>query len=154
MPRRPRARRGVERAAGRRRIAGQGNQIRHSPTITWRRFSRIAREVRPAPNAGEALRNLETATAPALLVADAQLPPISALALYAQCSRLAVRPELIVTTCHHDAREADRARSAGALGYVTKPVRFRELLQLLHDRAEPAAPVAPGSDPAKPPKLR
>ena len=72
-------------------------------------FSRIAREVRPATNAEEALRSLETATAPALLVADAQLPPISALALYAQCGRLAVRPELIVTTCHHDAREADRA---------------------------------------------
>jgi CheY-like chemotaxis protein len=97
-------------------------------------FSRISSDVRLASSAEEALAQLAGTQAPALLVADAELPPHGALALYADCADLAVALDLIVTSRTRDPRAAERAIAAGALGYVTKPVRFREFFQLLRKR--------------------
>jgi CheY-like chemotaxis protein len=105
-------------------------------------FARVAKSVRAAANAEEALAQLADAGPRALLVAEAELPPHGALALYAQCAGLAAAPALIVTARRHDAQLAERALAAGALGVVAKPVKFRELFQLLRERDGTARRIA------------
>jgi CheY-like chemotaxis protein len=98
-------------------------------------FVRVATSVRQAADADEAFAQLAGLEGRILLVADAELPPSGALALYERCAALSSHVELILTARRIDAQLVERARAAGALHVFAKPVKFRELLQLLRERA-------------------
>jgi CheY-like chemotaxis protein len=58
------------------------------------------------------------------------------------CALDAPRPEVILMTGHPDREDARRARAIGAIGYLSKPISFRDITEVVRD-AEGKRKAAP-----------
>ncbi len=91
-------------------------------------------------------RALETALAfaPELIITDIQLPHISGLELIRlfRADEALREVPIMAVTAYSTSGDEDRAREAGALAYVAKPISVSRFVQTVHDllgRSEGAA---------------
>jgi CheY-like chemotaxis protein len=88
-----------------------------------------------AADAETAWRAVQRYAGPKLLIVDVSLPPSGGLALVERCAALEVdRPSFIVTTLRHNAEDELRATRLGAIGYLTKPISYRDIASLLRSQ--------------------
>jgi DNA-binding response OmpR family regulator len=93
-------------------------------------------EVGLAGSCEEALDDAERRPGLALLLCDAALPDGSGLDLLrAVRQRARPAPDAILITGRPDVDEARRARELGAIGYLAKPIAFRDIARALYARA-------------------
>lgn len=112
-----------------------------------------------------AFEAVQRAAGPTLLIADVALGAAGGLALIERCAaRGADRPSFVVTTTQHSIEEETRATLLGAIGYLTKPISYRDIARLLRGQqieflgAAPRAHAHPltraeACDPGKLPQL-
>lgn len=87
------------------------------------------------PSAQEFLRHGRTDT-PACLVLDVRLPGLNGLELQQQLIRDGVQLPIIFITGHGDIPMSVRAIKAGAVEFLTKPFRERDLLRAIEQAIE------------------
>jgi DNA-binding response OmpR family regulator len=87
-------------------------------------------DARQAQTAEEALRAVRE-TAPAVLVADLDLPGEDGCELIRRVRRLPQAPAVVVVTAHTGAGARQAATSAGAIAYLLKPADPLELVRLV-----------------------
>lgn len=68
---------------------------------------------------------------PQVVITDLDMPGVDGVELVKRLQRLAVPPTIIVLTSYGEASRALDAMRAGATDYLTKPIRFDELLVVL-----------------------
>lgn len=85
-----------------------------------------------AADAESALAAVREATGPTLLIADVALDGAGGLELIERCAeRVADRPSFVVTTVSPSVEEETRATLLGAIGYLKKPISYRDIASLL-----------------------
>lgn len=78
---------------------------------------------------------VQRAEGPTVLIADVALPPSGGIALFERCAaRGGERPAFVATAVHHDVDEETRVTMLGAIGYLTKPISYRDIAHLLRGR--------------------
>jgi len=73
---------------------------------------------------------------PGCLVLDVNLPEMSGLTFLNEIARIGVDLPIIFITRHIDIRMSVRAMKAGAVDYLTKPLRNQEVLDAIHAAIE------------------
>jgi FixJ family two-component response regulator len=68
---------------------------------------------------------------PSCLVLDVRLPELSGLDFQAELARKGIQIPIIFITCHGDVPMSVRAMKAGAVEFLTKPVREQDLLDAI-----------------------
>jgi CheY-like chemotaxis protein len=100
-------------------------------------------EIVTAADAAAARRRLREHADFALVLCDVILPDANGFELLDEILALeAPRPEVILMTARPDREDARRARALGAIGYLAKPISFRDIAQILRD-AEGKRKAAP-----------
>jgi FixJ family two-component response regulator len=92
-------------------------------------------DVRTFPSAKEFLEHAR-GPGPACLVLDVHLPGLGGLDLQGELTRAGVRIPIIFITGHGSIPMTVRAMKAGAVEFLTKPVRPRDLLAAVHAAIE------------------
>jgi FixJ family two-component response regulator len=87
---------------------------------------------RPYSSARQFLAAL-SAGLPACLIVDLQMPDVGGLELLHHLKRESIRIPTIVATAHDDGAVRGRCISAGAAGFLVKPVQARSLLAAIAD---------------------
>lgn len=80
----------------------------------------------------EAFREAARPETPACLVLDVRLPGASGLEFQAELARLGVGMPVVFVSAHADVAMSVAAMKAGALEFLTKPVRDQDLLDAVH----------------------
>jgi RNA polymerase sigma factor (sigma-70 family) len=93
--------------------------------------------------------NVELPDAPSCLVLDVRLPRTSGLELQDYLARVNIRLPIILMTGYGDIPMSVRAMKAGAIDFLTKPIRNQDLLDAVaaairkdHDQRQKAAQIA------------
>ncbi|MGH9798958.1 MAG: response regulator transcription factor, partial [Blastocatellia bacterium] len=73
---------------------------------------------------------------PACLVLDVRLPDLNGLDLQHELAKAGIRIPIVFITGHGDIPMSVRAMKAGAVGFLTKPFRDRELLDSIREAIE------------------
>jgi FixJ family two-component response regulator len=73
---------------------------------------------------------------PACLVLDVKLPGLSGLDLQHELARLGIQIPIIFITGYGDIEKSVQAMKAGAVEFLTKPVRFQDLLDAIRQSIE------------------
>jgi len=90
-------------------------------------------DVETAKDGDEALAKLKTGYKPDLMITDINMPKMNGIELLQaakQLSHMRFTPVLVLTTETQQDRKA-QARSAGAAGWLSKPVQQEQLIQVL-----------------------
>ena len=91
-------------------------------------------EIVTAADGAEARRRLREHSDFALVLCDVILPDANGLQLLEEILALEEpRPEVILMTGRPDREDARRAYALGAIGYLSKPISFRDIAQILRD---------------------
>ncbi len=80
----------------------------------------------------EAFRTAARPDSPACLILDVRLPGASGLEFQAELARLGVEMPVVFVSAHADVPMSVTAMKAGALEFLTKPVRDQDLLDAVH----------------------
>jgi FixJ family two-component response regulator len=102
---------------------------------TERLIRSIGVEVRTFASAGEFLKNPRPAR-PACLVLDLRLPGLNGMDLQHQLIQSGIQIPIIFITGHGDIPTSVRAMKAGAVEFLTKPFRSRNLLDAVRAAIE------------------
>jgi CheY-like chemotaxis protein len=87
-----------------------------------------------AADGAEARRRLREHGDFTLVLCDVILPDANGFELLVEIRALeAPRPEVILITGRPDPEDARRARALGAIGYLSKPITFRDIAQILRE---------------------
>lgn len=78
---------------------------------------------------------------PELIVMDINLPGISGVECVRRLAKLAPQCHILMLTVFNDTETIFDALRAGAVGYLTKPVRAAQLLSAVHDVISGGAPM-------------
>jgi DNA-binding NarL/FixJ family response regulator len=95
------------------------------------------------PNGTTAIARLP-ALAPDVILMDINLPDIGGVECVAQIAPQLPRTEIIMLTVFQDPETIFKALSAGAHGYLVKPVMPRKLLQAIREIRDGGVPMSPG----------
>jgi DNA-binding NarL/FixJ family response regulator len=79
--------------------------------------------------------------APQILLMDINLPGMDGVACVRKLARLAPKTQIIMLTVHDDTSAIFNSLSAGASGYLLKPVRATELIEAVRDIFAGGAPM-------------
>lgn len=85
-----------------------------------------------AQNGQEAIRLLETGPLPDVLMTDIRMPHIDGIELIKNCKQLYPELKIVVLSGYSDYEYMQVAIHAGVKDYLLKPIRRRELVELLH----------------------
>src|SRR5690606_22645975 len=83
-------------------------------------------------NGQEAIRLLETGPLPDVLMTDIRMPHIDGIELIKKCKQLYPELKIVVLSGYSDYEYMQVAIHAGVKDYLLKPIRRRELVELLH----------------------
>jgi DNA-binding NarL/FixJ family response regulator len=100
-------------------------------------------DVSEAPDGARALR-LARERSPQVVLMDINLPDANGIELTAQIKALLPHTRVIIVTSLAGAADLERARAAGAFGYVTKDKIYAELVPLVARAL--STPTSPESD--------
>ena len=89
-------------------------------------------QARTYESAREFLRALHEGL-PECLIVDLQMPEMTGLELHRQLRRSGVRIPTIVITAHNETGTRERCESAGAAGFLSKPLKGASLLAAIDD---------------------
>ena len=95
------------------------------------------------PNGATAIAQLP-ALSPDVILMDINLPDIGGVECVAQIAPQLPRTEIIMLTVFQDPETIFKALSAGAHGYLVKPVMPRKLLQAIREIRDGGVPMSPG----------
>jgi CheY-like chemotaxis protein len=101
-------------------------------------------EIVTAADCAEARRRLRVHRDCSLVLCDVILPDGNGLDLLEEIVALdPPKPDVILMTARPDREDAQRAHTAGAAGYLAKPISFRTIVDVLHeaDGRRAAAPL-------------
>jgi CheY-like chemotaxis protein len=91
-------------------------------------------EIVTAPDGAAARQRLREHGDFALVLCDVILPDVNGFQLLEEIlASEAPRPEVIMMTGRPDREDARRALAIGAIGYLSKPISFRDIAQILRD---------------------
>lgn len=108
-------------------IVDDDNAVRHS--LEWLLGS-SSFAIRTFASADEFLEAIDPAQ-PGCLVVDVRMPGMSGLELQRELTAREINIPVIVITGHSDRQMAQRARSAGALDFLEKPLDDERLIDLI-----------------------
>jgi FixJ family two-component response regulator len=77
---------------------------------------------------------------PECLIVDLQMPDMTGLELQRHLTRSGVRIPTIVITAHDEAKARERCEQAGAVAFLSKPLRGASLLTAIDDARRSAKP--------------
>lgn len=84
----------------------------------------------------DALLQAERADIPSCLVLDIRLPVVNGLDFQAQLAKTGIHMPIVFMTGHGDIPMSVRAMKAGAVDFLTKPVRDQDLLDAVYSALE------------------
>lgn len=93
-------------------------------------------------NAEDALSNLKRLS-PEIMLVDIGLPGISGVEFIRLAKEKSPRLEMLVYSISQDWKTVSAAFDAGAMGYILKSAKPRQLVEAVHDLHEGGAPMSP-----------
>lgn len=92
-------------------------------------------------SSGEAAVKLAAATAPDVMVVDLVMPGMDGVEATAQVRRISPRTQVVVLTSHHTDEHIFPAIRAGALSYILKDIRPKDMLEAIRAAARGEAVI-------------
>lgn len=90
-------------------------------------LEKLGYDVETAGEGGEVLEKVQQGQFPDLVILDFQLPGMSGLEVCRQLKTLDPGVKVLVASGFFSAREIEELRAGGAVGFLHKPFRLREL---------------------------
>jgi CheY-like chemotaxis protein len=90
-------------------------------------LEKLGYDVETAGEGGEVLEKVQQGQFPDLVILDFQLPGMSGLEVCRQLKTLDPGAKVLVASGFFSAREIEELRAVGAVGFLHKPFRLREL---------------------------